>query len=164
MRDGPLDNAKLAIYRRLPTRLRILAARHGTPNYTVGTIGLITRDGTDLLLVRPSYRHGWVPPGGFVAVGETPLQALEREIQEELGVRMSFEPAHRVAFDVRRRGVTFVSAGIAPAGAAFTVCTRELDDVGWFALDALPPLPHDFFEGVPAEDLEAIRVMGDTAR
>jgi ADP-ribose pyrophosphatase YjhB (NUDIX family) len=164
VRDGPVDNAKLALYRRLPTRLQVVAARLGTPNFTVGTIGLITRDGSDLLLVKPSYRKGWVPPGGFVGVGETPLEALHREIHEELGVRMRFEPAHRVAFDVRRRGVTFVSAGIAPLNADFVVATRELDDVAWFPLDDLPPLPHDFFEGVPDEDLEAIRVIGHTAR
>lgn len=164
MRDGPVDNAKLAIYRRLPPRLRVLAARYGTPNFTVGTIGLVTHDGSDLLLVKPSYRKGWVPPGGFITVGEAPLEALQREIQEELGVRMRFEPAHRVAFDARRRAVTFVSAARAPAEAVFAVKTRELDDVGWFPLDDLPPLPHDFFEGVPPEDLEAIRVIGDTAR
>lgn len=164
MRDGTLDNVKLAIYRLLPVRLRVLAARHGTPNFTVGTIGLITRDGSSLLLVRPSYRDGWMPPGGFIAKGETPAQCLRREIQEELGVAMEFEPGHRVAFDVRRQGVTFISVGIAPADAHFTVRTRELDDVGWFPLDDLPQMPHDFFEGVPEEDLEAIRMAAATRR
>ena len=164
MRDGPVDNAKLAIYRRLPRRLQVLAARHGTPNFTIGTIGLITHDGSDLLLVRPSYRNGWVPPGGFVGVGETPLEALSREIQEELGVRMEFGPAHRVAFDVARRGVTFVSAALAPGDAEFRVRTRELEEVGWFPIDDLPPLPHDFFEGVPEEDLEALRRLGSGRR
>lgn len=158
-----LENAKIAIYRRLPAGLQVWAARHATPNFTVGTIGLITRDGSQLLLVRPSYRKGWVPPGGFVAVGETPLEALQREICEELGVRMDFREAHRVAFDVERRGVTFVSVGIAPAAADFAVCTRELVEIGWFPLDDLPPLPHDFFEGVPPEDLEALRRLATPA-
>jgi ADP-ribose pyrophosphatase YjhB (NUDIX family) len=157
------DDLKLAVYRRLPVRLQVLAARLGTPNFTIGTIGLITRDGSSLLLVRPSYRTGWMPPGGFVGKGETPNECLRREIEEELGVVMEFEPPHRVAFDVHRQGVTFVCAGIAPPGADFVVRTKELDDVGWFPLEALPPLPHDFFEGVPAEDLQAIRVIGRTA-
>jgi len=155
-----IDDLKLAVYRRLPVRLQVLAARLGTPNFTVGTIGLITPDGSSLLLVRPSYRTGWMPPGGFVGKGETPNECLSREIEEELGVAMDFDPPHRVAFDVRRQGVTFVCVGMAPAGADFAVRTRELEDVGWFLLDELPPLPHDFFEGVPDEDLEAIRGIG----
>lgn len=152
-----LDAVKVAVYRRLPRSWQVRAARFGTPNFTVGTIGLVTRDGTSVLLVRPSYRNGWLPPGGFLGKGETPLVALEREIEEELGVRMTFEPAHRVAFDTYRRGVTFVSVGLAPPGAEFVIRSRELTDVGWYSLEAMPPLPNDFFEGMPEQDLDAVR-------
>jgi ADP-ribose pyrophosphatase YjhB (NUDIX family) len=155
-----IEDLQLAVYRVLPRRLQVLGARLATPNFTVGTIGLITRDGTDLLLVRPSYRRGWLPPGGFVAKREEPQATLRREIEEELGVVMGFEPPHRVAFDVRRQGVTFVSVGIAPVGASFSVRTREVKAVQWFPLDGLPPLPNDFFEGLPDEDLAAIRAIG----
>jgi ADP-ribose pyrophosphatase YjhB (NUDIX family) len=157
-----LERLQVAVYRRLPGRLQVLAARHATPNFTVGAIALITTDGSNLLLVRPTYRRGWLPPGGFVDKGEQPLDTLRREIEEELGVRMDFAPHHRVALDVRRQGVTFVSVGIAPVGADFTVRTRELEGVEWFPLDGLPPLPNDFFEGLPDEDLEAIRAIGAT--
>jgi ADP-ribose pyrophosphatase YjhB (NUDIX family) len=155
-----IETVQLAIYRLLPRRLQVLGARIATPNFTVGTIGLITRDGTDLLLVRPSYRRGWLPPGGFIGKGEEPQATLRREIEEELGVAMDFEPPHRVAFDVRRQGVTFVSVGLAPAGAEFAVRTRELKAQQWFPLDDLPPMPNDFFEGLPEDDLEAIRAIG----
>ena len=152
-----LDVLKLAVYTRLPRSWQVQAARLATPNFTVGTLGLITRDGSSVLLVRPSYREGWIPPGGFLGKGETPLEALGREIEEELGVRMNFETAHRVAFDRARQGITFVSVGLAPEGAEFAVRTRELLEIGWHSLDALPPLPHDFFEGMPEEDLSALR-------
>lgn len=157
-----LQRLQLAVYRLLPARLQVLAARHATPNFTVGAIALITTDGSDVLLVRPTYRRGWLPPGGFVSKGEQPLDTIRREIEEELGVRMEFADPHRVAFDAHRQGVTFVSVGLAPVGADFAVRTRELEGLQWFPLDRLPPLPNDFFEGLPDEDLDAIRAIAAT--
>src|ERR1051326_6379323 len=40
-----------------------------------------------ILLVRPSYKPGWDLPGGYVEFAETPAQAAEREVQEELGIK-----------------------------------------------------------------------------
>ncbi len=152
-----IEALKIAVYRRLPRSLQIRAVRLATPSFTVGAIGLITDDGTRVLLVRPTYRDGWLPPGGFLNKGETPVQALEREVQEELGLRISFAEPHRVFFDVRRRGVTFVSAGVLPLGTQATGRSPEIAEVAWFSLDDLPQLPNDFYEGIPPEDLEAIR-------
>jgi ADP-ribose pyrophosphatase YjhB (NUDIX family) len=155
-----LESLQIAVYRRLPPALQVTASRLATPNFTVGAIALITTDGSDLLLVRPTYRRGWLPPGGFLSKGEEPIETLRREIEEELGVRMDFEPAHRVAFDVHRQGITFVFAGRAPEGVRFAVRSQELRAVQWFPLDDLPPLPNDFFEGLPDEDLQAVRSLG----
>jgi 8-oxo-dGTP diphosphatase len=40
-----------------------------------------------LLLVKPTYKDGWDIPGGYVEPGETPREACEREVAEELGIR-----------------------------------------------------------------------------
>jgi len=40
----------------------------------------------DVLLVKPTYKDGWDIPGGYVEPGETPREACEREIKEELGL------------------------------------------------------------------------------
>jgi len=39
-----------------------------------------------VLLVKPTYKAGWEIPGGYVEPGETPTEACEREIKEELGL------------------------------------------------------------------------------
>ena len=42
--------------------------------------------GEDLLLLRSSYRSDWNLPGGGLASGETPEQAVRRELREEIGL------------------------------------------------------------------------------
>lgn len=52
--------------------------------------GLIVRDGRLLIARRPNDKHmagKWEFPGGKIERGETPEQALERELSEELGVQ-----------------------------------------------------------------------------
>jgi 8-oxo-dGTP diphosphatase len=63
----------------LPTPVRVLAA-------------VIERDGRFLICRRPAHkRHGglWEFPGGKIESGETDFQAAERELAEELDVRVT---------------------------------------------------------------------------
>lgn len=41
-----------------------------------------------LLLVKPTYRDGWLLPGGVVESGESPAECCIRETEEELGLRL----------------------------------------------------------------------------
>jgi len=38
-------------------------------------------------MVRPTYKDGWDIPGGYVEPDESPAQAAEREVAEELGLQ-----------------------------------------------------------------------------
>jgi 8-oxo-dGTP pyrophosphatase MutT (NUDIX family) len=42
-----------------------------------------------VLMVEPTYKDYWDVPGGYVEVGESPLQAAVREVWEELGISVS---------------------------------------------------------------------------
>ncbi|MFD5945078.1 NUDIX domain-containing protein [Streptomyces collinus] len=61
---------------------------------------MLFRDGEGrVLLVEPSYREGWVLPGGTVESddGETPRQGARRETAEEIG--LDREPGRLLAVD-----------------------------------------------------------------
>ncbi len=58
------------------------------PRHIVAVAGLISNPEGEILLIR-SPRRGWEFPGGQVETGETLMQALEREVQEEAGITIS---------------------------------------------------------------------------
>ncbi len=89
--------AALLAFRSLPGPLRRGAVRVGTPNYTVGAVVAIEHDGTVLLLGQP-HRKGWSLPGGLIDHGETPAEAVTREVREEIG--LDIDPGDHVAVGV----------------------------------------------------------------
>lgn len=56
------------------------------PRKPMSAAVLIRDEGGRVLLVEPSYKPGWEPPGGVVEDGESPWLAADREVVEEIGL------------------------------------------------------------------------------
>ena len=113
-------------------------------------LGALVRDGRVLLVHRRpdkrAYPDVWDLPGGLIEAGESELDALARELDEELGVQITTgstshlctltagsvdEPARISAWLVRDWEGT--PANVAP---------EEHDGIEWFGLGELPPPVH----------------------
>jgi len=57
----------------------------------VGVAAIVEQAGR-VVLVRHSYKSGWLLPGGGVDWGEPPADAVIRELQEEIGLTQSAPP------------------------------------------------------------------------
>ena len=129
-------------------------------------VGALVRDRLVFLAHRRpdkwAYPDVWELPGGVVEAGESELEALIRELHEELGVRISTDSAThlcRLTVGPAERPA-LLSAWLVRdwQGTPANVAPEEHDDIGWFDLDELPPPAH---EPVRAALLTAMRSQPD---
>ena len=105
--------------------------------------------GSDLLLVRTSYRRAWSFPGGGLKAGEAPMEAARRELQEEIGLAGNL-------------------AGPAGVFTGFYDGRPDRVHVYQLQLDRLPPLRLDHREIAEARlfgaaELDRLAVIGPVA-
>lgn len=85
-------------------------------------------------------RETWELPGGRIEIGESPMECLEREIREELGLRVRVgNPIDAYLFEVLpERHVFIVTYWCGVLGAFAPRLSAEHRRMGLFPADALP--------------------------
>ncbi|MEM8783946.1 MAG: NUDIX domain-containing protein [Planctomycetota bacterium] len=100
------------------------------PLHIVAVMGLV-RDGDRVLMI-DSPRRGWECPGGQVEIGEDPIVALKREVEEETGCRCSARRLAAINANVGKRPNSLISMDFVcdyESGEPRT--SRESRDVRW---------------------------------
>jgi 8-oxo-dGTP diphosphatase len=104
----------------------------------ISTAAIVVRNGKLLVLRRSSgsIAGSWEFPGGKVDSGESPEQALARELREELGVKAEVrEELARASFEHRNRHFELRAFRVELDGTGFVL--TDHDAVRWLKLHEL---------------------------
>ncbi|HKR22159.1 MAG TPA: NUDIX domain-containing protein [Pyrinomonadaceae bacterium] len=146
------------LWRSLPARFRRWAMRATHPRFTVTAGAIIFNDAGEILLLKHRFRagSGWGLPGGFLEAGEQPVDALRRELREEIGLEVrdvevfaarSFRKPRQVEVLFR----CYADSSLQPQ-------TIEVELAEWFSLNTLP-------EGLPKDQRRFVeRAVADGAK
>jgi len=107
---------------------------------TLGVRGVVVDADRRVLLVEHTYVPGWHLPGGGVERGETAVQSLGRELEEEAGVQPTAAP-RLISIHANHRNYPrdHVLVYLVEAWVPCPATSRgEIHQVGWFALNHLP--------------------------
>ena len=145
------------IWRFLPPRMRRWTMRATNARFTVTAGAIVFNDDGKVLLLKHRFRagSGWGLPGGFLEAGEQPLDALRRELREEIGMEIEDARVFAARSFRKPRQVEVLFTG--KANGAAQPRTMEVELAEWFSLNALP-------EGLPNDQRRFVeRAAGDGA-
>ncbi len=110
--------------------------------FSAGVAGVVLNTGGQVLLVEHVFHPHtpWGLPGGWVDRYEDPAEALRREMQEELALKVTVGPVLLVELDFRSH---LDLAYLCRAEGNIGQLSSELLDHGWFKVNELPRL-HQF--------------------
>src|SRR6185437_5388313 len=108
--------------------------------FTIGGFAVIVDERQQVLLCHRSDIDRWNLPGGRVEPGETPWQALVREVKEEVGIEVVVERLAGVYAYPPANDLIF-SFSCRKSGGALT-CSAEADAIAFFPADQLPDNTH----------------------
>ena len=111
-----------------------------TRGLTLGVRGMVLDGEGRVLLIEHTYVRGWHLPGGGVERNETVREALERELIEEAGIRLTGEPSLLGIYSNARvfRGDHVLIYRVEAWEPCAQTSRGEIHAVDWFAPDALP--------------------------
>ena len=129
------------LWRAAPKRVRRWGVWLAEPRFMVTVGAVVLDEGGRVLLLQHEFRtgSGWGIPGGFMERGEQPLEALRRELREEIGLELDAAELVRVRTLKRPQQVEIHFRCRVRDGAGAQPRSMEINRVGWFEPDALPP-------------------------
>src|SRR5918999_5390790 len=111
------------------------------PRFAVTAGAVVSDERGRVLLLRHVLRKGsgWGVPGGFLAAGEQPEEAVRREVREETGLELdSVELAFVRALGNMQQVEIIFRCRMRAAALEGLAKGFEIDRAEWFARDALP--------------------------
>ena len=108
--------------------------------FTLGAFAIILNEQQHILLCHRRDRDWWNLPGGGVLSGETPWEAIIREVQEEVGLVVIVNRLVGVYAYTPEDDLIF-SFLCTRTGGKLTL-SNEADAINYFALEDLPPTTH----------------------
>ncbi len=132
------------IWRLLPARFRRWSMRATHARFTVTAGAIVFNDAGQVLLLKHRFRagSGWGLPGGFLEAGEQPLDALRRELREEIG--MEIKDVEVFATRSFRKPQQVEVLFLCRANGSAQPQNIEIERAEWFSLKSMPEgLPKD---------------------
>jgi 8-oxo-dGTP diphosphatase len=124
------------IWRTMPPPLRMIVIRTTQRKFTVSVAAVIINEKGEVLLLdhvlRPA--SSWGIPGGFIESGEQPIDAVKRELREEVGIELTDVQIFRARTIYRHVEILFRARS---AGKP-EVKSREINAARWFNPNELP--------------------------
>lgn len=127
----------MLMLRRLGYRLYRLYLAVARP-ITVGVRAVLVREG-QVLLVRHTYQDHWYLPGGGVKRGETLIEALQRELEEEVGACLEHVELLGAYSNFFEHKSDHVAVFVCTAFELGDIRDGEIEMMAFFAPDDLPP-------------------------
>jgi mutator protein MutT len=104
--------------------------------HTLGAFAIIFDEKSQVLLCHRTDKDLWNLPGGRVELGESPWDAVAREVLEEVGLEVRVERLLGVYSVPERRDLVFSFLCVRTGGVL--TCCAEADGIGWFKQSSLP--------------------------
>jgi mutator protein MutT len=126
----------LILHKLWKIKFRIVTSLGGK---TLGARALVISNNHEILLIRHTYSQGWYTIGGAVESGETPVQAIIRELKEEVGITVLESPRLQAVYYSNNEGRDdYVMLYIVEKMNEQNSYCPEIAEKRWFSFKELP--------------------------
>lgn len=123
-------------YKVLPNRARFFISYNLSHKFVVGIIAFVIKD-NEILLIKNSYQSKWGLPGGWLKQGEQISECIERELEEELGLKVKMEKIFEVK-SMKSKPVLDIAVVCKTQKTELIPDNKEVEEAQFFNMNSLP--------------------------